>query len=671
MSKRPAAVVAAFLLLASAGACSGDLPNPMNLLGESKPAFPAPGVHIASPFGGGLSAEEQAASADSRPPFHNAQWNHEGCAVAYQARLQLDQIAAARRQAESVRTQAEPQAYAEHVARLDAAEKQANQFARNTDRCKGVFFRPAVELACHGADERNAFCAQLRGPMLPGVEFTDDRLAFSHSLSWNRIGHLYSQGVQFELQGWKAEAARPAAAPAFQLVKRPNGAWMYQRHGDAGPRILFDRRELPPLMIEARNAAMEAASFSGVPYVMAMSEARVRKDGQWTDADSNTGEWAVTLEFEPLARATASPEVVEHARRVQEQLGLATDLGDYLQVPRLHVQALVFDVLVQSDHVLLAVARPDGSHRTLATPAFFSMPKAGSPTFKSSYASYRIHAYAYPGVEDLALLLKSPDGVLDASFEMMLEDGSNGLVTLRTPLAGLADQVPVLNASARQRRGAILAAAQAWDPQIDQVRRDLAEWQARVDAERRSHRESAEREARQLIAATPFRQPCAMPDFQSGPDGTPHAELVRRIAQAADCDRRWREDYTRMESRLGDLLARHQRNGGQANFIFDELGRWQAAWGERVARVDAHNKRLAAHNANVESHNARVEARRSERVAERSERRTVYRRRASRDDGGRNYADEFYEAQRGPRRSIFQDVRIPPRPNHYIGSSYY
>lgn len=671
MSNRPAAVLAGFLLLAFAGACSGDLPDPMGLLGKAGPAFPAPGGHIASPFGGGLSEEDQAASADIQPPFHNAQWNQEGCAVAYEARIQLDQIAAARRQAESVRAQADPTAYADHVAMIDAAEKQATKLARNVDRCKGVFFRPAVELACHGANERNAFCAQLQGTMLPGVEFTDHRLDFAHSLSWNRIGHLYSQGVKFELQGWKAEAARPAGVPAFQLAERSSGLWMYQRSTDAGPHLLSDQRKLPSLMIEARNAAMEAASSSGVPYVMAMSEARVRKDGQWTEADSNTGEWAVTLEFEPVSRATATPEVIEHARRVQERLGLATDLGDYLQVPRLHVQALVFDVLVQSDHVLLAVARPDGSHRTLAAPAFFSVPKAGSPTFKSSYASYRIHAYAYPGVEDLALLLQSPDGVLDASFEMMLEDGSGGLVTLRTPLAGLADQVPVLNASARQRRGAILAAAQSWDRQIEQVRRDLAEWQARVDAERLRNREAAEQEARRLIAATPFRQPCAMPDFQSGPDGTPHAEIARRIAQATDCDRRWREDYTLMESRLGDLLARQHSNGGQAGFIHDELARWQAGWTGRMLRVEAHNKRLAVHNANVESHNSRVEAQRSERVAERSERRTVYRRRASRDEGGRNYADEFYEAQRGPRRSNFQDVRIPPRPNHYIGSSYY
>lgn len=667
MPKRPVAAVAALLLLVSASACSGDLPNPSAALAEAKPVFPGPGARIASPFGGGLSEQEQAASADVEPPIRNAQWNHEACAVAYEAALQLEQIDAARRQAESLRSQATPEAFARHAAQLDAAEQQARRYARNVDRCKGAFFRPAVEISCRGANERNAFCGQLRGAMLPGVEFVDDKLEFAHSLSWNRIGKLYGQGTQFELQGWKAEAARPVGTPAFELSRRSTGVWFYKSPDIDGPRAVFDRRELPPLMLKARQAAMDAASYSGVPYVMAMSEAKVEKEGQWTDADT-TGEWAVTLEFEPLPRATASPEVIDHARRVQERLGLATDLGDYLQVPRLHLQAMVFDVLVQSDHMLLAVAQPDGSHRTLAGPAFFSQIKPGSPAFKSSYPSYRVHAYAYPDVDDLALLLQAPEGALDASFEMMLEDGSIGLVTLRTPLAGLADQVPALNAGARERREAIAAAARHWDPQIADAKRDVAEWQARVEAQQRGEREQAEREARQLIAATPFRQPCSMPDFQPGPRGTPTEEINRRIAQATDCDRRWKEDYTRMESRLGELQARYRRSGGQGTFIANELARWQASWSDRIGRIDAHNRRMAAHNAEIDRHNARVVAQRDGRVADR---RDYTRRRSARTAGGRDYAAEFYRAQQEPRRSMFEDVRIPPRPNHYIGSGYY
>ena len=666
MSKRPIAAVAAFLLLAGAG-CSGDLPNPLAALAEAKPVFPSPGARIASPFGGGLSEDEQAASANATPPFRNAQWNQEACAVAHEATVRLDQIDAARRQAESLRARADADAFARHMAQLDAAEQEARRYARNVDRCKGVFFRPAVEISCRGADERNAFCGQLGGDMLPGVEFVDDKLAFAHALSWNRIGNLYSQGVQFELQAWRAETPRPVGTPAFQLEERRPGAWFYSSQDTDGPRVVFDRRELPPLMLRARQAAMDAASLSGVPYVMAMSESKVKKDGHWTDAET-TGEWAVTLEFEPLPRATASPEVIDHARRVQERLGLATDLGDYLQVPRLHVQALVFDVLVQSDHMLLAVTQPDGSHRTLAGPAFFSQIKPGSPAFKSSYPSYRVHAYAYPGVDDLALLLQAPEGALDASFEMMLEDGSIGLVTLRTPLAGLADQVPALNAGARERREAIEAAAGQWDPQIAQVKRELAEWQASLDAQQRNEREQAEREARQLIAATPFRQPCSMPDFQPGPRGTPTGEINRRIAQATDCDRRWKEDYTRMESRLGELQARYRRSGGEGNFIANELARWQASWSDRISRIDAHNRRMAAHNADIERHNARVLAQRDERV---EERRSYTRRRPARNDDGRDYAAEFHRAQQEPRRSMFEDVRIPPRPNHYIGSGYY
>src|SRR5690606_8683885 len=100
----------------------------------------------------------------------------------------------------------------------------------------------------------------------------------------------------------------------------------------------------------------------------------------------------------------------------------------------------LYDILVQSDFARFAVEKADGETVALngTDPdiegiARFQTAPTDGPFFGSSYPSYRVHAVMTPTPDDLKAILASDAVFLVASFEMLLEDGSIDVVTLRTP----------------------------------------------------------------------------------------------------------------------------------------------------------------------------------------------------------------------------------------------
>lgn len=150
---------------------------------------------IPSPWSGGMSAADQAASAANRPAFADANWNHEVCAIAYSYEGVPQEIA--RRRSGLRPMHKENAAQTEERRRLDALEREAAEHLRNIPKCKGQFYRPALEATCNTLGEENRFCAQLSGVTLSGVELVEDEMGFAHGLAWNKLGNLFSQGVAF------------------------------------------------------------------------------------------------------------------------------------------------------------------------------------------------------------------------------------------------------------------------------------------------------------------------------------------------------------------------------------------------------------------------------------------------------------------------------------------
>ncbi|SKB94194.1 hypothetical protein SAMN06295937_10337 [Sphingopyxis flava] len=354
---------------------------------------------ISSPWGEGMSPAEQAASAAKRPAFADANWNHEVCVVAYSFEGVPAEIA--RRRAALQHTHKENAAQAGERRRLAMLERQAAEHLPNIPKCKGQFYRPALASLCNFQAGDNRFCAQLSGPILPGVELVEDKAAFVRGLAWNKVGDLFSKDAAFAPVPWAAS--------------------------------------------DDRGVDLSKQAESGIAYIAATNKAV--KCGDGSPLRNNIGQWAFSVEMLRQPWSALDEAMAERSGELTAKTGMTAAIGRHAQIPRLHFQAFMFDILVESEAAKFGIEMRDGTHRELGVPASFAPIPDGAPAFYSSFASYRIHAALLPSADELRTMLDPDAAFLTASFAMRLEDGRIDGVTLRTPLTGIADAWKAMNAA--------------------------------------------------------------------------------------------------------------------------------------------------------------------------------------------------------------------------------
>lgn len=184
------------------------------------------------------------------PIAGDAKWDHEVCVIAYRYAYELEalpeRIAArleefdentAGRISRGMSRDEITRARAETVDSLAKDERafraKAARNMRNIPKCKGTFYRPAIEAQCRKIDHtQNRFCAILDGKELDGVRDL-------------RSG-VVSQGSGLEL--YRSNQGSRRCHGAFRMVGRCLGArqqrtpYLRRNHGPAGGRHMDARR---------------------------------------------------------------------------------------------------------------------------------------------------------------------------------------------------------------------------------------------------------------------------------------------------------------------------------------------------------------------------------------------------------------------------------------------
>ena len=624
---------------------------------------------IPSPWSGSLSAADQKASASQKPELADAKWNHEVCVIAYAYEEVAQELAAKWESLRSHRAEFSADRWAAVEQEMALKRAHVAQYTRNIPKCTGQFFRPALESICFGFEHPSRFCRQLQEGALPGVELLDDRLAFAHGLAWNKIGDLFSKGVTFAPSPWAAAPVDGAYRPSrYAMEVTPEGNFVFETEN--GPRLGLYLEDLLYHLSNARTSYIEAAATAGINYIAATNGA-LRADG--SEPQTGLGQWAFSIDMVRTAKAEVGEQDRAFLEEMTAKTGLVTDLGAFWQLPRLHLQAQVYDILVQSDFARFAVEMQNGSRIELAGPAWFQpAPDDSSPSFGTIYASYQIHAMMQPSAEDIRTVLR-PDAVyLTAEFEMMVEDGSIDVITLRTPLAGISDAWAAMNAEHQKTRKHIDKTVRDWDARIVSKERELDD----IKARRAAALASAEREARAFIAANSFSRDC-QPALGASELASLSTDMIRaEISTRMECDKHWVARAVATKAELHKMERAYRSFGGVGTFISDEITRWDDAITARNSEVEQFNRNLTARNQRVEANNRRVAEANASRVqaqtSSASQRR--YRSQARRaGSGGRAWSaeDDFYEAQSRPYVSAFRDVTVPPKPTGYMGTGYW
>lgn len=352
-----------------------------------------------SPWGGGMTAAQQAASAERRPAYAEANWNHEVCVIAYAFEGVAQEIA--RRRAAMQRSHKEDSAEAEERRRIAELERLAGEHLPNIPKCTGQFYRPAVKHLCDQLASDNRFCAQLSGEALPGVELVEDEGGFVRGLAWNKVGDLFSKGIGFAPAPWAAS--------------------------------------------DNRGIDLAQPELSGVRYIAATNKAVNTANG--VPVGSSVGQWAFSIEMLRVPMAEEGDLLAEWSEELTSETGLTPRIGRYGQFPQVHFQAYMFDILVAGERAAIAVEMRDGTRHILDEAVPFAELPERSPAFYTSFPSYRIHAVAFPSADEMRLILRPDAAFLTASFPMTLEDGRVDTVSLRSPLVGIADAWKAMNAA--------------------------------------------------------------------------------------------------------------------------------------------------------------------------------------------------------------------------------
>ncbi|HEY8603748.1 hypothetical protein [Tsuneonella suprasediminis] len=624
---------------------------------------------IASPWGGSLSVADQKASAAVRPALADANWNHEVCVIAYAYEEAEQKLAANWASLQRRKADFDSGTWAKLEQEMAQKQRHIAQYTRNIPKCKGQFFRPALESVCANLEHPSRFCRQLQEGALPGVELFDDRMEFAHGLAWNKIGDLFSKGVRFAPSHWRTgPAASEDLPPLYPLKVTPDGSYVFETEN--GPRMGLYMDDLLYHLRNARTSYIEAAADTGIHYIAATNGA-FRADG--SEPPTGLGQWAFSIDMMRKPKDEVADLDPAYMEDMRAKTGLVTDLGAFWQLPRLHLQAQVYDILVQSDFARFAVELRDGSHIALNGPAWFQpAPDDGSPRFGTSYASYQVHAMMEPSADDMRTILRADAAYLTAQFEMMVEDGSIDVITLRTPLTGMGDAWAAMNAEHGKTRQHIDKTMREWDGRIAAKERELAN----VKAKRAAALASAEREARAYIAANGYSRDCPATPGASELASASTDAIRARIRAVVECDRQWTTRAVATKAQLQKMQGTYRSLGGSEPFIRDEIARWNSALATRNQEAERFNRDLTARNQRVEADNRRIAQANANRPPARatsaSQRRyrSQIRRRAS-SGSERTAADAFYAAQSKPYVSMFRDVTVPPKPTGYMGTGYW
>lgn len=643
---------------------------------------------MASPWTGSMQPGNNASIGGDLPS--DVTWEHELCVHAYSFENLPAQIAGARaklaneidafiatareegrvdRQIESLVEERFAAYRSELERRIAAAEERASSAREIVSQCKGTFFRPAVEQVCSGdAAWENRFCAQLGGTTLPGIRFSSDRFAFAHALAATHLETLGNPVISMAPGDWDAAFLKTFEQPQYGMRVNDEGTIYFQTEN--GPRLPLLNNSLLYEMRKARAEELAAASRTGIGFIYAMNEVVNRVSGE--EVPGAIGQWAFSIEMERALKSELAPGAMDLVRRMEQRTGFVGDLGEYAQAPLIHFQAHMPGILVQSDYVRLAVANSDGTETPLQDNAWFESGEDRRAFFFTNSKSYRIHASVLPTADDLAAILEPGATHLVARFEMLLQDGSIDLVTLRTPLTGIADQWTEMNAANRQTAALIAQMADEWDERHGAFMAELAADQERREREQRLALQKAEQEARAYLEANAFVDNCPSLPVLGGLT-TDASEANRQISEVNVCQALWLPKARETISALVRLESRYSAFGGREKFISDELARWREALARRTNAVANFKVELAEHNRRVNEHNARAAS--QIRVAAASpspavrRQRSYERRRPSQAE--RTAADDFYEAQSKPYVSYFRDVTIPPTPTGYMGTGYW
>lgn len=654
--------------------------------GTQAQAQSLPGA-IPSPWNGSIAIENPVNIGGNLPG--DASWEQDQCIFAYSLDAVPEQAATLRRELaneitaysalarEQGRSEAEIETLVEErfgeyrtamEKQISRSEQMAASAREGMHRCVGTFFRSAVEHACREYDSKNRFCAQLGGTMLPGVRFSTDRFVFAHALAATHLGFLDDSAIAFAPKRWGAAFVQPFKPPRYGLRYNADGSIYFETEN--GPRLPLYNDSLLYGIRKERADQLAAASKTGIGFIYATNEVVNRESGE--AVPGGIGQWAFSIEMERALKTETATGALDIVRQMERSTGFVGDLGEYAQLPRIHFQAHMPDILVQSDYARFVVEKSGGSEVPLHDNAWFESPEERRAFFFTSSPSYRIHASMMPTPDEMAAILAPDAAYLVAHFEILLRDGSIDLVTLRTPLAGIAGQWAEMNAANRETRALIARKASEWDSRFNRMEAELAADQVRRERERRLALQNAEKAAREYLASNPFVDNCPSPPRLDG-FSTDAASANRIIGAGNACRAQWLPKARDVIAALGRLQRRYASFGGTETFISDERARWRGAVDRRNGEVSSFNLTLAEHNRRVSEHNIRVASQARVAVAGPSpsvRRRRSYERRRS---SGREWsaADEFYASQGRPYRSMFRDVTIPPTPTGYMGTGYW
>lgn len=397
---------------------------------------------VPSPYG---TTTPVADAADKFVPIAgDAKWDHEVCVIAYRYAYELEalpeRIAArlkefdentAGRMARGMSREENTRARAEKVDSLADDERafrtKAATNMRNLPKCKGTFYRPAIEAQCRKLDRtHNRFCAILDGKELDGVRLTSDLASFRKDLAWNFIGAIRDRADVTALSGWSVGALGPDSKAHHSYDE------------------IMDRLEADTWTPEDALDQLDSRLKNEASYVMSHSTWRDEKTG--VPAKYQFGAWALSFGFvrggDEGTEAAARADIAERTRAA----GLFPTVGPYLQYPQLHFQAFLYDVLLEGDTMALTVVDADGSRHRLSAPAALASNPSGVPTLRSSFPSYLSHAFMIPTAADWEVLLSSQARQLIIEARMMSDQGTIEPVAYPIALGGLADALADLHA---------------------------------------------------------------------------------------------------------------------------------------------------------------------------------------------------------------------------------
>ena len=624
-----------------------------------------------NPYSGNMTDEEVASSSKANPPILDAKWEHEACTIAHSYKASEPDF---RRNLERDRLKAEgditaflanggDQATADK-ARAEVKSAVENELAdyqsmlNNIPKCKGTFFRPAAQEFCKEWEGRNTaapanpFCVAARGGALEGVSFSDDKLAMGQSVAWHSLGLSPSRPHGFMETDWFTIGKKEYREPELDPVLQPGSIFL------ADNSLIESAYEKTS---EAKEDAIQAALESEYRIVMRGAKAT---DIATEKTISYLGGWNFSLEMIRVKKSDLAPGTLEQIQGLGAASGIPWDLGEYAQYPRLHFQANIPDVLVQSEAVWFQIESERGN-RALEAVAPFELAADGAPTMMSSYQSKRVHAASIPTPADWQALRDPATITLVATTFITLEDGSIDQVNIPVSWRGFQQALANLAGAQNTVVARTIAATNKWDTRLADLRKRANWYQAslqRVDAE-----------ARALVAARkPLNFNCSSFPSTYG-DG---ANINRLADERIACQTHWSTEvyfpyWKKLQSLRGPLATGGFTQTLEA--VNREIERWQS-------RQVANREELQNFNLDVEARNKRIreappqQARRSSTTSTPQTRysdawqRGQQRRRSSGPE--RDYAAEFFESQRNP-PPLMQYPPVPTRrPPSYFRPGY-